>query len=65
MIARLGLTIAALARDNPLGYAFVVVITMSMIGTLVGLLADLVLRCTGITFDEYTDSHAGERTGRG
>jgi len=49
--------IVSLSKEHPHIYPLVVVLIMAGIGTACGLLADVVLKLTGIKFDEYTDSH--------
>ncbi len=44
-------------KNSKLTYAFIVVITMVSLGSIIGLGADLLIRLFGLNLDKYTDSH--------
>jgi preprotein translocase subunit SecE len=44
-------------KNSKLTYAFIVVITMVSLGSIIGLGADVLIRLFGLNLDKYTDSH--------
>lgn len=44
-------------KNSKLTYAFIVVITMASLGSIIGLTADVLIRLFGLNLDKYTDSH--------
>jgi len=44
-------------KNSKLTYAFIVVIVMASLGSIIGLTADVLIRLFGLNLDKYTDSH--------
>lgn len=44
-------------NNSRITYAFIVVLVMAGLGSIIGLCADLFIRAFGLKLDKYTDSH--------
>lgn len=44
-------------KNSKLTYAFIVVIVMASLGSVIGLTADVLIRLFGLNLDKYTNSH--------